>query len=207
MGDAVDIVIRFGVFFGAAALAIVFHRRRAARIAFLTVFVTLLCSAGFSGRIHWPFFGWHLYAHAAKHHITFYEVRVADARGRAIRLDARAAPPTMATPLNRIAKRMKDLPGDDGLRIADFLLRKAADYRAEVERRGRVGHPAWKFPAHQMGYRWTADGLADYGPFVELQVVRIDGLFTPDGRGLRDRREQLIVRYQRAVAESGDDRA
>ena len=207
MGDAAGILIRFGVFFGAAALAIVFHRRRAARIAFLTVFVTFLCSAGFSGRIHWPFFGWHLYAHAAKHHITFYEVRVADARGRAIRLDARAAPPTMATPLNRIAKRMKDLPGDDGLRVANFLLRKATDYRTEVERRGHVDHPIWKFPPHQMGYRWTVDDLAHFGPFVELQVVRIDGLFTPDGRGVRERREQLIVRYLRTDAESEGDRA
>ena len=48
MGDAADILIRFAVFFGTAALALVFHRRRVARVAFLTVFVVLLCAAGFS---------------------------------------------------------------------------------------------------------------------------------------------------------------
>ncbi len=195
----------FVLFFGVSALAIAVPRWRFARRAFTWVFVTLLLWFGLTGDMAWPFFGWHLYAYEGKTDLTFYEVRLADDAGRELRLDARAAPPTMSTPLTRIGDRMAHLEPERAAPIAAFLVDRAGDYRQRVEREGIARRPWWQFPPHQSGYRWTRDRLTGLGPFRELRVYRIEATFSPDGREVLERREQLAARFV-VTPEGGEER-
>jgi len=192
----------FFAFFAAGVWALARPRSRAARATLAAVFLVCFAWTGLTGRIAWPFFGWHLYAHGGRTEARFYEVRVADAAGREIKLDARAAPPTMATPLNRIGMRMARLPDAQAVPVAGFLLERARRYRERVAS-GDAGRPPWKFPPHQTGFRWSPERLAELGPFAELRIYRVDARFSPDGTRLEDREDRLLVRF-RASSEGTD---
>lgn len=179
-------------FFATAGAAIVLHRKRWARAGFVGVFVALLCASGLTGKMAWPFFTWHLYATKAETTITYFEIRVADGAGNEVKLDARAAQPTMATPLNRLAKRLVLLPAKHAQGVAMWLLERANAYRRDVDRRGVVIHWPWKFPRHQSGYQWTSGGLDGMGSFVELRVYRVDARFNDDGTELLSKKSTIL---------------
>lgn len=193
----------FFAFFASAGWALARPGSRAARGSFAAVFLACFVGAGVVGHIAWPFFGWHLYADGGRPVDHFTEVRVADAAGREIKLDARAAPPTMATPLNRMGGRVARLPDEKAVPVAAFLLERARRYRERLES-DRAGRPLWKFPPHQTGFRWTRERLAGLGPFEELRIYRVDVRFSPDGTRLEDRRDRLLVRFRPPRPRAGE---
>jgi hypothetical protein len=193
---AVRLAIFVG-FFGAAAVAIWRSDRRWARWGFVALFVLLLGGFGIAGKMSWPFFSWHLYRARATTDLSFFEMRVRDAAGHEIRLDARAIPPSMATPLNRMAERMLSLPPDDAKEVALWLMDHAEVHRERVRRDGPARSALWKFPRHQSGYRWTPETAGELGPVRELRIYRVDVRFSPDGQRVVGRAYHLMAGFHR----------
>lgn len=186
----------FASFFAGTALAIYLAHRRWIRATFLSCFFAASVVIGLTGGFLWPFFGWGLYAQRAQETIAFYELRVADREGNEIKLDARAAPPSLATPLNRLAAKIAAKDANFRDEVSRFLLIRARSYRHQVERDGSGAGPLWKFPPHQGGVLWTRAHLASLGRLQMVRVYRVEAHFSEDGTRLLSRSDRLITEYR-----------
>jgi hypothetical protein len=163
------------------------------RRAFVGGLLVVLVVSSVVGASPYPFVDLHLYSPAAPAAVGVYELRVVDADGRELRYDTRAIPPYTNARLNWLGTRIVD--GDDATRdaTAAFLLERAERHRTSVlAAEGRV-LPDGHFPHHVLDYRWTADRVADYGPFVAVRVYAVGVYFAADGRSVDARTERLAV--------------
>jgi hypothetical protein len=163
------------------------------RRAFVGGLLAVLVVSSVVGASPYPFVDLHLYSPAAPAALGVYELRVVDADGRELRYDTRAIPPYTNARLNWLGTRIVD--GDDATRTATaaFLLDRAERHRASVRAaEGRV-LPDGHFPHHVLDYRWTADRVAGYGPFVAVRVYAVSVYFAADGRSVDARTERLAV--------------
>ena len=139
---------------------------------------------------------WHLYAHLYSADFQYHELRIADADGHEIQYDARAVPPSLATPIKRFAERLPDLTDTDQKAFSRFLLENASTYRRKIEE----GKPAlldWiPFPRHQWGFRWSESTLGELSSFEEIRVYLIQAELSDDGRHLLNETETLMGRYR-----------
>jgi len=145
--------------------------------------------------MHWPFLGWHLYAIDAPTDLTFYEVRLSDGNGGEIKYNARAAPPSLTTPIRRLATNMVlQFSEIQRQECADFLFKKGVEYRDKVEQ--NLHRPFYlKFPLHQFGFRWSQENLEGIENFKFLRIYRIQALFSENGRVLKKKDQYLELEY------------
>ncbi len=182
-------------YFAVALAATILHRYRRAREAYLAIFFALVIVPGLTGVWAWPFFTWHLYRYRAPTDVTFYEIRVADGAGHELKYDARAVPPSLATPLTRFAARFPTYSPKHSRAFANYLLERARTYRARIET-GRRGYLRYlRFPRHQLGFYWTKDLLAGLGPFEKVRIYRVHLRLSGDGEELLAREEQPVADY------------
>lgn len=170
------------------------------RRAFVGGVLVVLVVSSVVGASPYPFVDLHLYSPAAPAAVGVYELRVVDADGRELRYDTRAIPPYTNARLNWLGTRIVE--GDDATRAATaaFLLERAERHRASVLAAGGRVLPDGHFPHHVLDYRWTADRVADYGPFVAVRVYAVGVHFTADGRSVDARTERLAVEVAPAAS-------
>ena len=179
-----------------AVAGTVFHRQRWVRWGVMTAIVVLSLLPGFAGRWVWPFFSWHLYAFEAPTEMVYYDIRVADADGDEWRYDARAASPTLATPIRRFAQKLPDKNPDEARALAAFLLDRAEGYRQRVLS-GDANYNWFKFPPHQIGIAWDRQSLKEADAFESLRVYRIEAEITSDGRQVLREEAERVWDYER----------
>ena len=189
-------VLFFVGFFTLTAIAIAFTTRKQIRDCYIIFLLVLIIVPGISGRWLWPFVNWHLYAYRASTILSYYEIRIADKNNREIKYDARAVPPSLATPLRRFARKIPDFSPHDSQEFASFLLRSASLYRKQLEKGSFGLGQMIKFPPHQIGFRWTQDDLRSYQQFVDIRIYRVDAKFSGDGRELVQKSEMLVEVYR-----------
>lgn len=180
-------------FFVAAGIAIAFNRSKYTRAGFLLLFIGILFWYGIGGGIGWPFVAWHLFQHPTSEPYSYYELRIVDEKGNELKYDARAAPPTLATPVNRDARL---IASDTAIShdLACFYLDKAREYRDSI---GKPA-PAWeflKFPRHQFGFEWDRTGVDSMGRFIAVRVYRVQHWTSTDGTEIRTRNERSLVTF------------
>jgi len=187
----VPVASLFVGFFLLMGVAIAASHRPQARGFGLALLTTLIFVHGLVGRTTWPFFSWHLYAFRAGPEVSFAELRLVDEAGRELRYDPRAIPPSLPTPLRRLAGRLPELPAPAQREISDFLVGRAETFRSQL----RSGLPWWRwlrFPPHQWGWAWSSEAVAPTQGFQRLRVYRNDVRFDPQGRHIMERRSRLV---------------
>ena len=153
---------------------------------------------GFKGGIKWPFFSWHLYGYNVDKNIKFYELYVADDEGTEIKYDARAVPPTLTTPLRRLAERMTTMSEVEINEIGTFLYKGACSYRQKIKSGSISLKKLVKFPSHQFGFKWDVENLNSLNEFTCLRVYKVKAELSEDGTTLIgiEREKQLDLRFK-----------
>ncbi|SCA63537.1 hypothetical protein SCG7109_AR_00090 [Chlamydiales bacterium SCGC AG-110-M15] len=184
--------IFFIMFFLITAFCSFFAYKNLARKAFIVFFFCLFTLTGLTGKTPWPFYNWFLYPNAGENEATFYQINLADANGNKIIYDYRAAPPTLMTPLRRLAQNMAlNFTEEENLVLAQFLLNRAQTYR----QRDFSGQAIWHFPSHQFGLKWGKSNTADIGPFKILQLYKISAVLSDDGSRIISLDEKCVGTY------------
>jgi len=172
-------------FFGAAAIAIRYHDRRGVRAGFLAFFVVLLVVQGTVVPPGWPFNGWTLFGNEAPTEDVRYEFRVVDADGNELRYDPRATSVLISPVSHRYGQKIDDeywgesYTDQEASELAQYLLYRATKYRTTVESGTYDG--TYKFPRHQLDYRWNEQRLQEIGAFETLRLYRIAIHVSHDG--------------------------
>ena len=198
-------LIVFTTFFAITGVAFIFHKNRWVRMGFGLVFGVSLLVPGLSGRSYWPFFSWHLFGLEQTEHITFHEFRLSDKDGQEIKYDERAVPPTLATPLRRLAADFPNLSEEDQEEIGRFLLTNANEYRQQILETDPSVLSYLKFPPHQIGFAWTDENLSHIGPYESLVVYKVRGEFSPDGQKILTVEKELLTTITLAHLSKTDD--
>lgn len=196
LDPALAAIVAFLLYFSVSCLAVIYHRKSTVRTAYLVFFFTLLTLPGLFGRWAWPFFSWHLYSYAAPTDFAFYELRVADVAGQEIKYDARAAAPTLQTPVVRFARRLPELPPHRAATFASFLLARAEAYRQRLFSGSPSLVELLKFPRHQLGFYWTRERIENFSRFEELRLYHRHVTVSHDGAEVLHQSEKLIAVYR-----------
>ena len=192
---ASKLFVYFFLFYLVTGIALYFCDFRFVRKIYLTFLFVCLSIPGLTGGWCWPFFNWHLYAYSSSTNFSFNEIRLADVHGNEIKYDARAVPPSLATPVRRLASAYPGLPAQNARELSDFLVSQASVYRGKIESGENRVLSLLKFPRHQMGYKWTKELLSNMSDFSEIRIYRIDINLSRDGREILRQVESLEAKY------------
>jgi hypothetical protein len=183
------------VFFTAAGITAFNSRHAWLRVLFLALFVFLVFVPGLTGNTVWPFFSWHLYGIPQTEEFEYYEIRVSDAAGNALKYDARAVRPSMATPLRRYAAQIAQAPTAEQTELMRFFLTEAQIYQQEVRNNDGGFYKNLKFPDHQYGYRWTKSTIDQMGNIETIVIYKVEANLSSDGQAIESLKREFVLSY------------
>jgi len=172
------ISVTYSLFVLGMALAYKWRDRYNIRQLCIVAFFICLLVVNISAIQVFPFVNLQKYTYAVDDTVTQYEIRIVDERGQEISLDPRAVEPVR--PGKITDSFIQDYSKEQRARTISHLFNEAKSYRENVESKPVVRQSTYQFPKHDVGYRWTAAELSEYGAFERVRIYRVEKTFTGD---------------------------
>jgi hypothetical protein len=131
----------------------------------------------------------------SEENITHHEIRIVDANGNEIVLDARAVEPVPYSRLHGVYGVWGSmLNGSNGTNdaVGRHIFTEACSYRQEIQSGPFIWKNSFQIPQHEYGEKWTAKELASYDNFTALRVYRVQKVLNEEETAFETRSETEI---------------
>lgn len=190
--DALGLKYSFGfiTFFLISAVGVYYHRNPLVRKGWTVAFVVMLFVPVVIGS-NWPFLAWGLFAEPAPTEVTHYQTYLVESDGDHVRYDTRALGPVTAAVFRGYSKKLvTEWNEPTSERMGSFLVSRANDHREAVK--GGYGFRpnfwlpnGFRFPRHQLDYRWGPGVINSNDSFVGIRIYRVSAEISQDGSAIQ----------------------
>jgi len=158
---------------------------------------------------NWPFLAWGLFSQPGSTEVTEHVTFLIDSDGDLVRYDTRALGPVTAAVFRGYAEKMATSWDDSTVeRFGTFVVSEAKEYRSRLRGSYEGFRPdfwwpnGFRFPRHQLDYRWPPSVVQSEDTFVGTVIYRVEARISHDGRAI----DSVTCTPVTTVAGAGVDR-